>query len=171
MFSDVLVLQDQAGLWLNLGATALVILLGGSVLGRISRNLINAALKKLEVDRITTGYEFSIREFISSFVEFLFDVGAFCWAMSIAGLLIPLMYLLMYGAGILVAVAILLWLRDACLNLVHWKRFKMIGKAVRFNDVTGVLRKNRSLWLTVETKQGIIEIPYVWLRANMKDSR
>lgn len=168
MFSDVLVLQDQAGLWLNLGATALVILLGGAVLGRISRNLINAALKKLEVDRITAGYEFSIREFISSFVEFLFDVSAFFWAMSIAGLLIPLMYLLMYSVGILVAGAILLWLRDACLNIVHWKRFKIVGKSVRFNDVNGVLRKNGLLWLTVETKRGMVEIPYSSLHVNVR---
>ena len=102
MFSDVLVLQDQAGLWLNLGATALVILLGGAILGRISRNLIEAALKKLEIDRITTGYDFSIREFTSSFAEFLFDVGAFCWAMSIAGLLIPLIYILKVLASMLV---------------------------------------------------------------------
>ena len=164
MFFDLLVLKDQAGLWLNLGATALVILLGGAVLGRISRNLINAALKKLEVDRITIGYAFSIREFISSFVEFLFDIGAFCWAMSIAGLLIPLMYLLMYGVGILISGAIILWLRDACLNLMRWKSFKKKGQLIKFNNFTGVLRKNGPLWLTLETKRGMVEVPYIWLK-------
>lgn len=152
--------------WVNIVASAVIILLIGFIIGRVLGKLAQRGLHELEVNRILkkAGVDFGLEELLGQIAEYFIYFVAIVIALDQLGVTAFVLYAVAALVLVVLAIAFLLSIKDfvpnfiAGLRLNHRKMFK-VGDTLTVGTVTGKVKNFGLLETTLQSGKDVIHLP------------
>jgi small-conductance mechanosensitive channel len=159
--------QVLSSLYTNF-AVAIIILLAGLIIGRLTGRFIQKIFEEIELNKLmrkTTGIRFAIDEIISNFITYFIYFVAIIMALDQIGVATTVLKIISIAIIIIIISSIILGIRDFFPNIlsgifIAQKRFLSKGDKVKVGDIEGEIIEINIIETRIMTKRGdIIYIP------------
>jgi len=138
---------------------AIIILLLGFIIGKISRRLVKKLLHEIDLDKNAkkAGVKFSLEKIISSAIAYLIYFIAIVTALNQFGIVTPVFTIIFGGVVILIVVGTLLAIKDFIPNLFsgfYIFRTNLIkeGDKIKVRNLTGIVEQITLTKTKIKTK-------------------
>ncbi|MBI4979976.1 mechanosensitive ion channel, partial [Candidatus Woesearchaeota archaeon] len=156
----------------NLVIMAVVILIVGLTLGLLAKKLLYRLLKEVELNKIATkgGIGWDVEHLISSIISYLIYFATTVIFLSYLGIGKWVIYLVLGGIVILLALTVLVGIKDAPANFMGWvaaKRKNKLkkGRNIEVNGMSGIVEKTGLLKTIIRTERGdLLYVPNALFR-------
>ena len=156
----------------NMIVMAIVILIVGLTLGLLTKKLLYRMLKEIELNKIATkgGIGWDVEHLISSIISYMIYLATAIILLSYLGIGWWVIYVIVGGIVILLALTVLVGIKDAPANFIGWiaaKRKNRIkkGKKIEVNGVSGIVEKTGIFQTTIRTERGdLLYVPNALFR-------
>lgn len=162
-------LWAEAQEWVNMIASAVIVLLIGFIIGKVVGKLIQRGLHEVELNRILkkAGISFGLEEFVGRLIEYLIYFIAIVVALDQLGVTAIVLYIVIAAILVVVAIAFLLSIKDFIPNFIAgirlgYNKFFKIGDKITIGSVSGRVKEIGLLETKLVSKSGdIIHVPNV----------
>lgn len=174
--SNILFLRDSLEVVLTKFVVAIIILLIGFIIGKLTGKIIQWALHEIELNNLlqkAIGIKVSLEEIASSFTSYFIYFTSLIMALSHVGLTTTVLNIVAASIIIIVIISVFLSIKDFIPNMIagifiHQKRIINTGDIIKVIDVSGKIIHINLVETMVETKdKDIIYIPNSMLTKNV----
>lgn len=159
-------LWTEAQSWVNLVASAIIILLIGFIIGKVLGKLAQRFLHELELNRILkkAGIALSMEEFAGHAIEYFIYFIAIVVALDQLGITAFVLYIIVGLLALVIAAAFVLSIKDFIPNFIAgWrlsrKKLFVVGDTVTIGSVTGKVKEAGLLETRLQSRNDVIHIP------------
>ncbi len=161
MTNETMLVVASVQSYTNLIIMAIVILIVGLTLGLLAKKLLYRMLKEVELNKIATrgGIGWDVEYLISSIISYMIYLATAVIFLSYLGIGKWVIYIIVAGIVILLALTVLVGIKDAPANFWGWimaKRKNKLkkGKKIEVNGVSGIVEKTGLFKTIIRTERG-----------------
>ena len=160
-------LWNGARAWVNLLASAVIVLLIGFIIGKVLSKLTQRALHEVEMNNILkkAGLAFGMEEFLGHAIEYIIYLIAIVVALDQLGIRTIALYIIIGAILLILAIAFLLSMKDFIPNFIagirlSYKKYFKAGDTITVGSITGKVKEFGLLETKLMSKnKDIIHIP------------
>jgi small conductance mechanosensitive channel len=160
-------LWNGAREWVNLLASAVIVLLIGFIIGKVLGKLTQRFFREVELNQILkrAGIEFGMEEFVGHAIEYIIYFIAIVVALDQLGVRAIALYMVIAVVVLVLAIAFLLSMKDFIPNFIagvrlNYKKYFAVGDTITVGSVSGRVKEFGLLETKLISKsKDIIHIP------------
>jgi len=157
----------EARSWVNIVASAVIVLLIGFIIGKVLGKLTQRGLREIELNRILkkAGIDFGLEELLGHIVQYFIYFLAIVIALDQLGVTAFVLYSIAAVVLVVISIAFLLGIKDFIPNFIagirlNYRKLFAAGDTVTVGSVSGRVKERGLLETTLVSKnKDIIHIP------------